>query len=115
MKIQLHPRIKDIVIGDEVVCWRTNMYARVEEIFPAAVCVRLAVLRNCHGHVKVRHIPQLWRAEDIENISICRYCGSRDDLVNEHHTGIPYRICTTCRSVLGPINEIVEALPLLRQ
>ncbi len=111
MKIQQHPRMKDIVIGDEVVCYRTHLYARVEEIFPAAVCVKLAVLATCGANIKIAHVAQLWRAEDIENISVCRYCGSRDDLLIEQQTGVPFRICATCRSVLEPVAKLVEALP----
>jgi hypothetical protein len=29
MKIQRHPRIQDIAVGDEVLSYRTNMFARV--------------------------------------------------------------------------------------
>ncbi len=112
MKIQQHPRMRDIAIGDEVICYRTNLYARVEEVFPAAVCVKLAVLQTFDGHSQVGHIAQLWRADDIENISVCRYCGSRNDLIIEQRTGIPFRTCTTCQSVLSPVDEIVEALPM---
>jgi hypothetical protein len=112
MKIQQHPRMRDIAIGDEVVCYHTNLYACVEEVFPAAVCVKLAVLHTLDEQSQVEHVAQLWRADDIENISICRYCGSRDDLIIEQYTGIPLRICTTCRSVLSPMDEIVEALPM---
>jgi len=101
MKIQQHPRMRDIKIGDEVVCYRTNLYARVEEIFPAAVCVRLTILCDGRNHMKLVHMPQLWRADDIDNLSVCRYCGARDALELEHFTGIPYRACTTCRSVLA--------------
>jgi hypothetical protein len=88
----------DIAPGDEVLCYRTNLYARVEEVFPAAVCVKLLIL----DHRRKRFVltPQLWRAEDIENLSVCRYCGSRDGLAMENGTAIPLRICFTCRSVL---------------
>ncbi|HEX6289354.1 MAG TPA: hypothetical protein VFZ66_09200 [Herpetosiphonaceae bacterium] len=113
MKIQQHPRMKDIAIGDEVVCYRNNLYARVEEVFPAAVCVRLAVVRNVHGRFALAHYPQLWRAEDIENLSVCRYCGSRDELALEQCTGIPLRVCAMCRSVLAfsLTDELAETLP----
>ncbi len=111
MKIQQHPRMKDIAVGDEVICHRTNLYALVVEVFPAAVCVKLPIfhLRGEHGHIG--YVAQLWRADDIENISVCRYCGTRDDLTTERHAGIPLRVCDTCRSVLTPVDEIVEALP----
>ncbi len=112
MKIQQHPRMRDIAIGDEVICYRTNLYARVEEVFPAAVCVKLTVMHRFDGHSQVGQVAQLWRADDIGNISVCRYCGSRDDLITEQHTGIPFRICTTCQSVLLAVDEIVEALPI---
>lgn len=102
MKIQQHPRMKDIAIGDEVVCHRTQMYARVEEVFPAAVCVRITLLRRVRGRISFSQSPQLWRAEDIENLSVCHYCGSRHDLHIEQGTGIPYRVCSTCLSVLEP-------------
>jgi hypothetical protein len=113
MKIQQHPRMKDIAIGDEVVCYRTNLYARVEEVFPAAVCVRLAVVRTIHGRFTFAQYPQLWRAEDIENLSVCRYCGSRDELVLEQSTGMPLRACALCRSVVTftLTDQLAETLP----
>ncbi len=98
MKIRQHPRMKDIAVGDEVLCYRTQLYAQVEEVFPAAVCVKLMTL---HGkRMRPRVCPQLWRAEDIENLSVCRYCGGRDGLTREQASGIPFRVCMTCRSVL---------------
>lgn len=100
MKIQQHPRMKDIVVGDEVVCHRTNLYARVEEVFPAAVCVKVAVWRTVRGRLIFGQSPQLWRADDIENLSVCHYCGSRDELTMEPCTGVPFRICGMCRSLL---------------
>lgn len=115
MKIQQHPRMKDITIGDEVVCHRTHLYARVEEVFPAAVCVKITILRHIRGRIRLSLLPQLWRADDIENLSVCHYCGSRDDLVAEHTTGIPFRVCGTCRSVLSPsLADDIAELPFAR-
>lgn len=100
MKIQRHPRMQDIAVGDEVLSYRTNMYARVEEVFPAAVCVKLTVVRQVGCRFETHEIAQLWRADEIENLSRCCYCGSHDDLVTMQHTATPQRICGTCRSVL---------------
>lgn len=97
LKIRQHPRMKDITVGDEVLCYRNQLYARVEEVFPAAVCVKLATLER--GRARLRITPQLWRADDIENLSVCRYCGGREDLSIEDGAWIPYRICITCLSV----------------
>ena len=114
MKIQQHPRLKDVQVGDEVVCHRTNLYARVEDVFPAAVCVRIAMVRRLRGRPVFATAPQLWRADDIENVSICRYCGSRDDLKSERSAGVPYRACATCRSILSlsPLEAVVAELTL---
>ncbi len=98
MKIQQHPRMKDIVVGDEVLCYRTQLYAQVEEVFPSAVCVKLVTFQPERMRLCVR--PQLWRAEDIENLSVCRYCGGREGLSLDGTSGIPFRVCHTCRSVL---------------
>lgn len=98
MKIQQHPRMQGIAIGDEVYCHPHRLYARVEDVFPAAVCVKVARLSfRAHDPVELRLVPQLWRADDIENLSICRVCGGRDDLHDETGTGIPYRLCESCR------------------
>lgn len=112
MKIQQHPRMKDIVVGDEVMYYRTNTYARVEEVFPAAVCVKVGTLRTVRGKLSFCYTPQLWRADDIENLSVCHYCGSRDNLVMERSTAIPCRTCALCRSVLASSqNEVAQTLP----
>jgi hypothetical protein len=108
MKIQQHPRMKDIQIGDEVLCYRSQIYARVEEVFPAAVCVKIAVLRSVRDRVVLTSTPQLWRAEDIENLSVCHYCGSRADLRPERETGVPQRVCGTCRSVLSSAADEIQ-------
>jgi hypothetical protein len=100
MKIQQHPRMKDIEIGDEVFCYRSQMYARVEEIFPAAVCVKIARFESVRGQTVLTYAPHLWRADEIENLSVCHYCGSRADLTIARATGVPFRVCDTCRSVL---------------
>ncbi|GAB4115948.1 MAG: hypothetical protein Fur005_12640 [Roseiflexaceae bacterium] len=88
----------DIWIGDEVYSYSRQLFARVEEIFPAAVCVRVAILR-IDGHADISVSPHLWRADDIENLSICRYCGAREDLILENETGIPFRVCRRCQTV----------------
>lgn len=94
-KIRQHPRMKDICIGDEVKWTRQLLYARVEEIFPAAVCVKLTVYEI---KPKPRFIvkPILWRADEIENLSVCRCCGSRDNLVTTCCMGAPIRLCQLC-------------------
>jgi hypothetical protein len=99
MKIRQHPRMKNICIGDEVVCNPRQLYARVEEVFPAAVCVKLAVLHTMPTPELVV-TPQLWRADDIENLSVCRYCASRDQLYTPCGTGIPFRVCADCYHAL---------------
>lgn len=107
MKIRQHPRMHDIALGDEVLCYRTNLYAYVEEVFPAAVCVKILVLDRRRKRFVLT--PQLWRAEDIENLSVCRYCGSRDGLAMENGTAIPQRVCYTCRSVLDHTADFVTS------
>ncbi len=97
MKIRQHPRMKDIHVGDEVLCYRTQLYARVEEVFPAAVCVKLVAFNGPGMRLQVW--PQLWRADDIENLSVCRYCGGREELAIENLSSIPYQLCVTCRNV----------------
>ncbi len=98
MKIQHHPRAKDLEIGDEVLYYRNRLYAQVEEIFPAAVCVKLLVFNGQRRRFET--VPQLWRVEDIENLSVCRYCGGRHELMMETTAGLPSRVCQTCQSVL---------------
>ena len=94
-KIRQHPRMKDIQIGDEVICRSRHLFARVEEIFPAAVCVRLARL-HVVPQTSLEIWPELWRADDIDNLSVCKYCATRDSLHLESDTGIPFRICAMC-------------------
>ena len=95
MKIRQHPRMHQICIGDEVYSYPRHLFARVEEVFPAAVCVKVAAL-SLEPSVELHATPLLWRADDIENLSVCRYCGSRDDLQLEAETGIPFRVCGRC-------------------
>ncbi|MBK9710275.1 MAG: hypothetical protein IPO81_02895 [Kouleothrix sp.] len=95
MKISQHPRMRDIVIGDEVYSYKLQLFARVEEVFPAAVCVKVGIL-SVHRHLDLQISPQLWRADDIENLSVCRHCGCRDRLISETQTGIPRRVCERC-------------------
>ncbi len=105
MKIRQHPRLHDIHIGDEVYSYRYQLFARVEETFPAAVCVKVGIL-SPNNSFELVITPQLWRAADIENLSICRYCGSRDDLEIEHPgIGIPCRICRHCRTIPPPFRQ----------
>lgn len=96
MKIHQHPRMRNIYIGDEVYSYPHNLFARVEEVFPAAVCVKVGTL-SVNGSLDLALDAQLWRADDIENLSICRYCDSREELRIEEDTGIPFRICANCR------------------
>jgi hypothetical protein len=107
MKIRQHPRMKDIAVGDEVFCYSSQLYARVEEVFPSAVCVKLIAFHPQRLRLVVW--PKLWRAEDIENLSVCRYCGGRDGLSLDPSSTVPFRVCDTCRSVL----EISLPDPLL--
>ena len=95
IKIRQHPRMKNICIGDEVMCNTRQLYAQVEEIFPAAVCVKIAELRTLPAP-QIIVTPELWRADDIENLSVCRLCGCRDDLLTPCGTGIPFRMCVGC-------------------
>ena len=67
MKISQHPRMRDIAIGDEVYSSKHQLFARVEEVFPAAVCVKVGVLSLSH-YLELFVSPQLWRADDIENL-----------------------------------------------
>lgn len=97
MKIEQHPRMRDIDVGDEVYSYQYKLFARVEEVFPAAVCVKVGKL-SLQRHLDLLIDPQLWRADDIENLSVCRYCGSRHELHIEYGTGIPFRVCSQCLS-----------------
>jgi hypothetical protein len=97
MKIVTHPRIQNITVGDEVYSHTNQLHAHVTAIFPAAVCVRVGTLA-LNSYLELVMTPQLWGAEDIENLSICRHCGNRDELHVVHDTGIPFRICTNCRA-----------------
>lgn len=108
MKITTHPRMENILVGDEVYSNQTHLYARVEETFPAAVCVKIGMLELSDAYnrrLHLTHLPQLWRADDIENLSVCRCCGTRHDLHNEHDSGVPYRICASCRSAVSPLSD----------
>lgn len=108
MKIQQHPRMKDILVGDEVLCHTAQLYARVEEVFPAAVCVRLMTYQPQRKRLMI--LPALWRADDIENLSICRYCGGREDLTSDGTPMIPFRVCQTCRTVLDLCHSACSSL-----
>lgn len=98
MKIRPHPRMRTITVGDEVYSYALQLFARVDEVFPSAVCVKIGIV-SVNGCLDFILSPQLWRADDIENLSVCRYCGSREELEMEHGTGVPFRICKHCRSV----------------
>jgi hypothetical protein len=106
MKIQQHPRMRGIAIGDEVYSYKQQIFARVEEVFPAAVCVKPGMLA-LERRLELLVSPQLWRADDIENLSVCRYCGGREDLVREADTGIPVRVCERC-CVAPPESRVHE-------
>ena|SRR5689334_17785147 len=106
MKIRQHPRMRDISIGDEVYSYRQQLFARVEEVFPAAVCVKVGVL-TVNGPLEIFLSPQLWRADDIENLSVCRYCSGRDHLRSETETGVPFRVCERC-CVVPPESRVHE-------
>lgn len=95
MKIQQHPQMQGIVVGDEVYSYDQQLFARVVETFPAAVCVRLGIL-SIAWPLELVLAPQLWRADDIANLSICRRCGSRENLYSESDTGVPFRLCRNC-------------------
>lgn len=114
MKIQRHPRMLDITVGDEVLSYRSHMYARVEEIFPAAVCVKLPMVCQVDGRLETREVAQLWRADEIENLSRCCYCGSREDLVTIQHTHMPQRVCSICHNVLqlSHADALAEAITI---
>jgi ribosomal protein L40E len=101
MKIFHHPRITNITIGDEVYCHANQLSAHVHEVFPAAVCVRVGILERRRS-LELITAPQLWPADDIENLSVCRHCGSREDLAVEHGSGIPFRICLQCAGRPAP-------------
>jgi hypothetical protein len=90
--------MEQIAIGDQVYSYEHHLFARVEEVFPAAVCVRVTLMAVAHRHLELYATPQLWRADDIENLSVCRYCGSREELCLEAETGAPFHVCERCRS-----------------
>jgi thymidine kinase len=102
--------MRDIVIGDEVYYYPKQLVARVEDVFPAAVCVKVAVL-SIRDRLELFFAPQLWRADDIENLSVCRYCGSRDNLWTEREPGIPFRLCDSCRLITVQIHSIPNTPP----
>mgnify|MGYP001208007240 CR=1 FL=1 len=95
MKIRQHPRMAGILIGDEVYSHPHKLFARVADVFPAAVCVKIGIL-STEEPMEITLAPQLWRADDIENLSVCRYCGSREDISTVADTGIPFRVCAAC-------------------
>lgn len=97
MKIQQHPRMKDVQVGDDVWSYGLQLQAEVIAVFPAAVCVRLVrVLPTLQG-VHLVAAPHLWRADEIENVSVCCHCGSRHEIAPVLDS--PFRACATCRSV----------------
>ena len=106
MKIHQHPRMRDISIGDEVYSYPQQVFARVEEVFPAAVCVKVGIM-SVDRPLELFITPQLWRADDIENLSVCRYCGGRQNLRAETETGIPLRVCERC-CVVPPESSVRE-------
>ncbi len=108
MKIRQHPRMVDIIVGDEVYSYPNNLFARVADVFPAAVCVKIGIL-SLDNPLEITLAPQLWRADDIENLSVCRYCGSRDQVHTVSGTGIPFRLCTHCSSAKSDVAELQDS------
>ncbi|NWF81393.1 MAG: hypothetical protein HXY37_15325 [Chloroflexi bacterium] len=98
MKIRQHPRMRGILVGDEVYSYPHKIFARVADVFPAAVCVKIGIL-SIDEPMEITLAPQLWRADDIENLSVCRYCGCRENIHTVTETGIPFRICATCSTL----------------
>ncbi len=88
MKIRQHPRMRDILIGDEVYSYPNKIFARVADVFPAAVCVKIGIL-SIEEPMEITLAPQLWKADEIENLSVCRYCGCREDIRTVTDTGTP--------------------------
>jgi hypothetical protein len=98
MKIRQHPRMRGILVGDEVYSYPQKLFARVADVFPAAVCVKIAIL-SIDEPMEITLAPQLWRADDIENLSVCRYCGCRENIRTVSGTGIPFRVCAACSAL----------------
>lgn len=93
--------MQNIAIGDDVYSHTQGLFARVYEVFPAAVCVRIGKLTRYQYGLELVTAPQLWRADEIENLSVCQHCGSREELHTEHDTGIPFRLCSDCAAHIG--------------
>lgn len=100
--------MQNVTVGDEVYSPSRQLYARVEALFPAAVCVRIGVMSNHHHHIELVASPQLWSAEDIVNLSICHVCGSRELLQREERSSIPFHICAECAGMQPVDDEIPE-------
>ncbi|MEM8529362.1 MAG: hypothetical protein AAGF95_00880 [Chloroflexota bacterium] len=97
MKIRQHPQMKNVQIGDEIYLRSKYIFAHVIEAFPAAACVKVGMLSlNDRGHISLLITPELWRADDIENLSACRCCGAREHLLREHTEGMPFCLCEHC-------------------
>lgn len=96
MKIRPHPRLANVMVGDEVYSLSQHSSARVADVFPAAVCVALDT-SMITGPIDVTQALQLWRADDIENLSVCRWCGAREGLRPVTTAdGLPSRGCSVC-------------------
>jgi hypothetical protein len=96
MKIRPHPRLANVHVGDEVYSLAQQLSARVADVFPAAVCVALDT-STMAGPIDVTQALQLWRADDIENLSVCRWCGTREQLRDvASPDGRPSRGCPAC-------------------
>ena len=100
MKIRQHPRMQGIQVGDEVYSHLHRIVARVAELFPAAVCVKIATL-SVEEPMALTLTPQLWPADDIENLSVCRYCGRREQIRTLSDAGIPFQVCHLCAPLTG--------------
>ncbi len=99
MKIRTHPRLHNMTIGDEVYSPLRHLYARVEALFPAAVCVRVGVLAQKPENLELVTSPELWSAEEVINLSVCRICGGRSDLHTRLWQRIPFHVCDECASI----------------
>ena len=95
MKIQQHPRVSGLHIGDEVYSTSRHLIACVSDVFPAAVCVRVLQLQTAREW-SIHVLPELWSADEIENLSVCRSCGCRDQLQMLVEADIPYQMCEAC-------------------
>lgn len=91
-----------MAVGDEVYSPLRHLYARVEALFPAAVCVRVGVLAKSRTNLELITSPELWGAEEVINLSVCRICGGRSDLHTRLWQRIPFHVCDDCAGIQAP-------------